>query len=1609
MYPRGYTDSIWKDNDFTEYFKYKYIIWISPICLIISLLILLSTGLYVIVLRYYKKSKRYVSLAQDNDSSNFLSTSFMDICFSRKSTSFLHCGLDELNRQNLKEYKIKPSKQMSVIITEGIIVLFIILLYYFFLDESKYPLFIINRIFTWVYVFILIAIRAASIDVESIPLSTLWYHTSLLYAFHLPLFYIDLRSMIIAHEATILIMLSSINMVLVFVLNAIVLLSRKGNRTVRLIALNGLNPSKEKLSSILSMFTFSWIDPIIIQGFRKSLTFSDIWDLTEGEHSAAVLDAFYTTKKASHLKYTLVRHFKATITAQFVWGTLFTIMSFAPVIFLKLILEYIDNPKNQTKEAVWMYVIGMFFSSVISTFFMSQSYYVGRKLCIKIRSVLVGEIYSKALRRHNNSRSLTSNDDTIDSFQATIGTIINLVAVDAYKISEVYAYLHNLFITVPLHLIVSFILISRIFGWSAIIGFSVIIIFIPINSYFSALYHKIQKEIMSISDTRINLINEIFQNIRLIKYFAWEENVTQNVNSIREEEIKKLWKKYILLSFALLCWNASSVIASLITFLVYTKIAHNKLTAPIAFTSLALFSSFRAPLEQLSEIVSNFMDSKVSINRIDAFLKEEEIERHSRDADYLLPDDFIIGFKNASFTWASKNDVLENTEIYLNSFRIYDLNISFPVDKLTVIIGPVGSGKTSLLMALLGEMTNLGGKEFCPGKYNKNYLIPDHQTGFTESVAYCAQQPWLLSDTIRNNILFYSSYDSQKYNKIVKACALERDFQILDGGDQTEVGEKGIILSGGQKQRISIARAFYSNAKYIILDDCLSSVDSYTAKWIFNYCIKGELSNGRTIIMTTHNENLCVPDADFVIIMDNGRVSAQGTPNDLFESKLLDRCESSLKTVPSSTSLIHSIHSSQISLKEQEFGLYEEKSETNEYDIKDTKAFDTFDSSKGRLIEEEGYLSTSMNKNIYIEYTKYFGGKFFLFVLFLSFIIPPILNVCQSLWVRKWTQDKSIRFSYYSRDFQKDQLNEKNNIFYTIYYFFITTFKRFSHMSTNHAHQTKYQNSSLNLNYYINIYILISLLYIFSTFFRIIMAFTGGIRVSIKLHEKLFQSVLGAKIRFFDATPIGRIMKRFSNDIGVVDQEVSYISLTLVYDFFNSICLILIITYIIPSFLVSEIFIMIIYVAIALFYIRPSRRLKDLDSITKSPIYQHFRETLTGINTIRAYGYEKIFIRENLQKLDLNNRPFIYLWVCNRWLSVRIDFIGGLISLFAGIFIILNIDSLDSGLAGIILFYIVSFTDHMLWLVRLYTINELNFNNVERIREFFFIEQEASAIIPSNRPGKDWPEKGEIVVQNIVVQYMPELQPAISNLSFKVDPCSKVGIVGRTGAGKSTIATAFFRLIELQSGSIIIDGVNISTIGLRDLRRSLTIIPQDPVLFKKSLRYNLDPFNIFTDAEIFEALRRVHLIGSKSMEEESKNSNTNIFLDLNTQIEEGGNNLSHGQRQLICLARSLLKSSRIIIMDECTASIDYNMDTKIQKTIRSEFSCCTILTIAHRLKSIIDYDKILVLDSGKLLEYDHPYLLLQNPQSEFRFMCESSGEYNTLRQLAQEAYESKCI
>jgi len=474
------------------------------------------------------------------------------------------------------------------------------------------------------------------------------------------------------------------------------------------------------------------------------------------------------------------------------------------------------------------------------------------------------------------------------------------------------------------------------------------------------------------------------------------------------------------------------------------------------------------------------------------------------------------------------------------------------------------------------------------------------------------------------------------------------------------------------------------------------------------------------------------------------------------------------------------------------------------------------------------------------------------------------------------------------------------------------------------------------------------------------------------------------------------------------------------------------ITAITPGFLIAAIVIGAMYFFVGKFYLRSSRDLKRLESVQRSPLFQQFGETLSGITTIRAYGDERRFVRDNMLRINTHSRPFIYLWGANRWLAFRIDVVGDLVAFFAGAFVVLNIGTIDAGSAGLSLTYAISFTENVLWMVRLYAMNEQNMNSVERIKEYLDVEQEAAAVIEETRPAANWPSQGSVEFINYTTRYRPDLDPVLRGVTLKINPLEKVGIVGRTGAGKSSLALALFRGLEAEEGKILIDDVDIGLIGLQDLRESITIVPQDPTLFTGTIRSNLDPFNLFTDEDIFTALRRVQLIGgafttSPTTPQVSRPTtpppnitvngdstpiatgtstpltNKNIFLNLASPITESGNNLSQGQRQLLCLARALLKQPKVLLMDEATASIDYATDSKIQETIRELKS--TIITIAHRLQTIVDYDKVVVMDAGKVVECDHPHILMGKEGGVFREMCEMSGDFETLEKAAKKKWD----
>lgn len=1488
-----------------------------------------------------------------------------------------------------------------------------------FRHEWKNPNVNFALVFYWTYALALCAVRVANILKVRFRLPTLWAHSTALYLLHFFPAIVLFRTALIGHiKDKAVTRYYQADFVITLLLVWLNMTAKVGDKPAKVyVTSDGVQPSPENVSSLWSFSTYSWIDPMIRKARKTPLAMSDIWGLREDDYAMDILKLFEQSKLLARFTYKLFAHFKVMFALQAMWALADSLLVFVPTVLLKKVLEYVADPGVTTKSVAWCLVLLMPVAKMADSTASGFSLFLGRRVCVRMRAIIIGEVYAKALRRKitvQDSEEAESDktDDKLDaslkksdakesSKTAELGAIINLMAIDAFKVSEICGYLH-FFVGAILMLCICIGLLYNLLGWSAFAGAAAIVLLLPVNYKFSQWVGEAQKTMLGVTDKRIQKMNETFSSIRIIKFFAWESNFFNDIMKIRHEELHYLKLRTLLWGCQSMMWFVIPTLVTVISFYCYTIIEGQPLTAPIAFTALSLFTLLRSPLDQLADMTAIVIQSKVSLDRISDFLEEPETSKYEQLAHTPTANSPLIGFENASFSWNSSS---------AKDFKLKDLNVAFKPGKLNVIIGPTGAGKTSLLLALLGEMELTSGKVFLPGVIPRDDLVIDPRTGLTESVAYCSQSAWLLNDTIKNNIIFASPFNQDRYDKVVDACGLTRDLQILAAGDQTEIGEKGIALSGGQKQRVSLARALYSNSRHLLLDDCLSAVDSHTALWIYENCIAGPLMANRTCILVSHNVALTVQKAEWIVVMHNGVVDAQGVPEELLAAGKLgddDLVQTSvLNSRSQSTTNLQSLDTKNADMKSKAAAIEDKLKKLAGEEEEDPAV-----RSDGKLVEEEFKSEGVVDWKVYSGYFKEFGGWPMWTLIILVFVIPQGIYIMQSWWLKEWAQKGTAVVSNIMTVAGLSNSNTPSearpavvNTVLSASQLVLGSYVRASNSITAKLVETKEKHTAL---YYISIYGGIGLAYSLLATFRVFLTFLAGIRASNRIFKQVLTTILGARLRFFDKTPLGRIMNRFSKDIESVDQELTPFAEAAFACLVSCASTLVLITLITPGFLFFAVIIAYLYYLVGSFYITLSRELKRYDSITKSPIHQHFSESLVGVSTIRAYGVETKFMKQNLTAIDNNNRPFFYMWVANRWLSWRIDLVGSLVMLFAGVFVILSIGSIDAGLAGLSLSYAIAFSENALWIVRLYSNIEMNMNSVERLQEFLVVDQEPPAHIPETEPRTSWPERGEIDVVDVSLRYAPDLPRVIKNVTFHVNPCNKIGIVGRTGAGKSTIITAFFRFLDPETGTIHIDGVDISKIGLRNLRQALTIIPQDPTLFTGTIRSNLDPFNEYEDEQIFEALTRVNLIapGERGGDVQS-GENQNKFLDIESTITEGGNNLSQGQRQLMCLARSLLKSPKVILLDEATASIDYKSDALIQQTIRDEFSSSTILTIAHRLRSIIDYDKILVMDAGKVVEYEDPYVLIANKESLFYSMCENSGELDILTKLAKESYIKK--
>ena len=1543
----------------------------------------------------------------------------------------------------------------------------------------------IASVAVWGYISLLASLRLFLPSSDRRVLPKLWNHTALLYCLQWGFNTVMFRSAIIHPHSRAAQVLIITQFTLASVLAFIACTTRKGNRTVLLELEDEIQPSPEPLASVASIATFSWLDGIIWKGYHKPLEMPDVWNLLPNEKAFVVLGQFRQLKKTTRLTIHLFKFFTSDLLFQQFWAFISAVFTFVPTLILKAILEYVENPDTVPRSMAWLYVVLLLVSGCVTGIADGQALWRGRKICIKLRAIMVGEIYAKTLRRKAASAGDTDMNATTESTkrgffqrifrkkeetkrkdtsesetksngpdtQVNSGTIINLMSVDSFKVSEISAYWHFLVPTVPVQLVVAITLLFRILGWSAVAGIGVMVAVLPLNIFFSNRFSRAHKRIMAATDGRIHTTNEALQNVRIIKFFAWEERFFRNINEKRRVEIAALRYRLTVWACAACVWFGVPIIITGFSFLLYTMVEKKPLVPSVAFTALSLFQLLRYPLDRLADMLAHVFESKVSVDRVEKFLTEEETGKYEQlSPDIEINGEECIGFKKANFTWGNKN---ENPQDENQAFRMMNLDIKFHIGGLNVVAGPTGSGKTSLLMALLGEMTLLNGSVHLPGGYDRS-LLPVREDGLTDSVAYCAQQAWLVNDTIKQNILFASPYDEQRYQSVIEACALTRDLEVLEAGDATLVGEKGIVVSGGQKQRISLARALYSNARHILLDDCLSAVDSHTAQHIFEHCIIGPLMFNRTCILVTHNIALCVPHAHHVVALANGRVASQGNPDEVLASGVFGKEIQKSRPGSKSGTKLHSRNQSAGNIPNGANGSTEGNT---------TKSKAHVDVKNANTRTEELAIG-SVNWRVIVLYLRAMGPWYFWFLILFTFTLENVANISTNVWIRQWAN------SYHTEAIGSTMpLNTASKVANNTFVVWTAPFKKVFNHAKPQQELLARTGSSNDDGYFLGIYALLGFSYVLICLARLGITFKGSLNASRIIHTRLLNSVLRAKFKFFDSTPLGQIMNRFSKDLQAVDQDLTPVAAGVMQCLFTIITIVILISVITPAFLIAAVFLTILYTAIGTFYINTSRNLKRMESAHRSPLYQQFGETLSGITTIRAYGDERRFIEDNSQRVNTHSRPFIYLWGANRWLALRVDFAGALVAFFAAIFVILSIGKVDAGAAGLSLTYALGFNENILWLVRLYAENEQNMAHVERVKQFLDVEQEAPAQIKETQPPGSWPNKGAVEFVDYTTRYREDLDPVLKNLSFKIQAEEKVGIVGRTGAGKSSLALAVFRGLEATSGKIIIDDVDIGLIGLQSLRENLTIVPQDPTLFTGTIRNNLDPFGLFTDEEIFTALRQVHLIGTgtsanvssassvvlpsvddaaplvqvdSNVIEEVETSavtsglgapapfaprkasmsvppvtgedlapavdetatptreNANIFLNLSSPVSESGSNLSQGQRQLLCLARALLKSPRVLLMDEATASIDYKTDAKIQNTLR-EIKGSTIITIAHRLQTIVDYDKVLVLDKGELMEFGAPWELIAKEEGMFRGMCEMSGDFDGLLDAAKNA------
>ncbi|OJT02453.1 ATP-dependent bile acid permease [Trametes pubescens] len=1271
--------------------------------------------------------------------------------------------------------------------------------------------------------------------------------------------------------------------------------------------------------------TFSFVEPLFKTSNARTVNDEDVWALSPFFTHKNIFTKYlsYISKHPTHslLRYLLVSS-SLDLILDVLLETWSATVGFIPPYALQRILTALADPAPGAKNTAYLFAVVAFLANLSFAQVDINKLWFTRRCYERTRGQLFCALHYKALKRRDIGAQVTKKDDD-DEGSADLGKIVNLMQGDAYSVAYRFWRFSGFFLA-PVRLTIAMIFLYRVLGWSAFTAV-VIVLIVYILNYPLAKYDVwLMRQMWKASDRRMNVVNELWQNIRFLKFYGWEYRWSERVREARETELGWQVKENIVDVFINFIWNWMPSATALGTFVCYTVLAGQRLTVAKAFTSISLFSYLQGPMTEIPDQIFSLLHAYISMQRIEKFFAEPEVPDWAsslkRLAESSSSNETEIGFENATFEWGTAPTETPSR------FTLGPLNVRFPPGKLTVVSGPTGSGKSALLVALLGEMHCTAGRVIL----NK----AGHQ------VAYCAQNPWLEHATIRDNIIFGAGYgyDEHRYRAVVDACALEKDFEIFAAGDMT--------------------------------------VDLHTAQHIVKKALMGELARNRTVILVTHHITLCLPIAAYLVELSSGSVLRQGSASELREHGELER----LVEAEDTTEEDHTESSSSDTHVENEADL---SATVPKSDVKPQEI-------SGKLIDDEFRAEGRVSLRTYWTYIRAAGIVSWILTFALMVLIRCI-NVAFQFFLARWGEAYE------------------------------------GHQSVTHPLAVQAQgvlanlpSPDVNVKPWLMIYLYISVAGALSVLAYISLGYYASLQASRSLFILMLQRLSRAPARFFDVTPIGRILNRFTSDINTVDHALHASGRAALSGTLNFVISFSVIISVVPSFAPFALFIAWLYVRLAPSYVRASRDLRRLESVSLSPAFAGFDELLRGLPHVRAFGMEERYQDRFYKRVDKFQTFDHVYWLIAGWLNWRYDCLGSVVVFLTTLFALWT--SVSSGYAALVIVQAGIFAEASRQLVRVLAQVELDFNSVERIVEYLEVPQEAPAVVQDKRPPAAWPTSdGELVVQDLVVKYAPHLPAVLKGLSFHVKPTEKIAVVGRTGSGKSTLAMSLLRIVEPVEGHIIIDGIDITTIGLEDLRSRITIISQDVSLFSGTLRSNLDPFDEHSDQECWDVLERCHLttILRGSMQR-SREDPSNISLDM--PITQTGS-LSAGERQLVAMARAILRRSNVVILDEATSQIDTDLDdqvrlssdpaprsrslkhvlsTQIQRTIREEFAGAIVITIAHRLRTVLDYDRIMVLSAGEVLEFDTPSVLVKKPGSMFREMCRASTD----RRVYQAASEN---